>query len=82
VVLDAGHINCVPLNDAVNQVVHVEDGTAVRRVMIGGRVVVEDGRVTTVDLARVRGAGPRRRPSGWPRPPGAAGTSPRRSSRA
>jgi guanine deaminase len=54
VFLDAGHINYVPLNDAVNQLVHVEDGTAVRRVMIGGRVVVEDGRVTTVDMARVR----------------------------
>jgi 5-methylthioadenosine/S-adenosylhomocysteine deaminase len=38
----------------VNQIVHAEDGTAVRRVMIGGRVVVENGRVTTVDMARVR----------------------------
>ena len=54
VFLDAGHINYVPLNDPVNQVVHAEDGTAVRRVMIGGRVVVENGRVTTVDMARVR----------------------------
>jgi len=54
VFLDAGHVNYVPLNDPVNQVVHAEDGTAVRRVMIGGRVVVENGRVTTVDMARVR----------------------------
>jgi hypothetical protein len=36
------------------QVVHVEDGTAIRRVMIGGRVVVEDGRVLTADMGRVR----------------------------
>jgi cytosine/adenosine deaminase-related metal-dependent hydrolase len=54
VFLDAGHVNYVPLNDPVNQVVHVEDGTAVRRVMIGGRIVVDNGRVTTVDMARVR----------------------------
>ncbi len=54
VFLDAGHVNYVPLNDPVNQVVHVEDGTAVRRVMVGGRLVVEDGRVTTVDLGRLR----------------------------
>lgn len=54
VFLDAGHVHYVPLNDAVNQVVHAEDGTGVRRVMIGGRVVVEGGRVTTVDMARVR----------------------------
>ena len=44
----------MPLNDPVNQVVHVEDGTAIRRVMIGGRVVVEDGRVLTADMGRVR----------------------------
>jgi cytosine/adenosine deaminase-related metal-dependent hydrolase len=54
VFLDDGHVNYVPLNDPVNQVVHVEDGTAIRRVMIGGRVVVEDGRVLTADMRRVR----------------------------
>ena len=53
VFLDATHVNYLPLNDAVNQVVHAEDGTAVRRVMVGGRVVVENGRVTTVDLSRL-----------------------------
>ena len=54
VFLDARHVNYVPLNDPVNQIVHVEDGTGVRRVMIGGRVVVEDGRLTTVDMGRIR----------------------------
>ena len=54
VFLDDGHVNYVPLNDPVNQVVHVEDGTAIRRVMIGGRVAVEDGRVLTADMGRVR----------------------------
>ena len=51
VFLDLGHINWLPLNDATNQLVHTEDGTAVERVMIGGRMVVENRRVTTVDTA-------------------------------
>ena len=49
------------------QIVHTEDGGAVDAVMIGGRMVVEGGRVTTVDagklaamaeaaVARLRGA--------------------------
>ncbi len=81
VFLDAGHINYVPLNDAVNQVVHVEDGTAVRRVMVGGRVVVENGRVTTVDI----GAGPARAQAAAERLASATRATrdwPRRSSRA
>jgi guanine deaminase len=54
VFLDARHVNYVPLNDAVNQIVQVEDGTAVRRVMVGGRTVVEDGQIMTVDMASIR----------------------------
>lgn len=53
VFLDLGHVNYVPLHDPVNQVVHAEDGTAVDRVMIGGRLVVDGGRVLTVDTARL-----------------------------
>jgi guanine deaminase len=53
VFLDAGHINFVPLNDPTNQVVHTEDGGAVDAVMIGGRMVVEGGRVTTVDAGKL-----------------------------
>jgi guanine deaminase len=34
--------------------VHTEDGSAVRDVMIGGRLVVKDRRVTTVDMAALR----------------------------
>jgi 5-methylthioadenosine/S-adenosylhomocysteine deaminase len=51
VFLDAGHPNYVPLNDPVNQIVYAEDATAVHSVMIGGRLVVDAGRVTTVDVA-------------------------------
>ncbi len=54
VMLDLDHPNWLPLNDPVNQLVHCEDGTAVDSVMIGGRMVVENRRVLTVDLARLR----------------------------
>lgn len=50
VFLDLGHVNFTPLNDLMNQLVHVEEGTAVRLVMVGGRVVVRDGRVLGIDL--------------------------------
>ncbi|WP_204303092.1 hypothetical protein, partial [Klebsiella pneumoniae] len=33
--------------------VHVEDGTSVRHVMIGGSFVVRDGRLLTLDLAKL-----------------------------
>src|SRR5437868_2967849 len=54
VFLDLDHPNWLPLNDPVNQLVHCEDGNAVHSVMIGGRTVVENRRVLTVDLARLR----------------------------
>ena len=51
VFLDLDRINYVPLNDPVNQVVHGEDGTGVESVMIGGRMVLENGRMVTVNEA-------------------------------
>jgi guanine deaminase len=53
VFIDLGHINYIPLNDPVNQVVHTEDGSGVESVMIGGRLVVDRGRLTTVDTAKL-----------------------------
>jgi guanine deaminase len=53
VFLDARHVNYLPINDAVNQIVHAEDATAVRSVMIDGRLVLDEGRMTTVDVARL-----------------------------
>jgi len=53
VFLDLHHINWIPTNDPVNALVHTEDGTAVHSVMIGGRMVVEDRRLLTVDLAKL-----------------------------
>jgi guanine deaminase len=50
VFLDLGHPNWIPLNDATNQLVHTEDGSAVNHVMVGGRFIVQHRRVTTVDV--------------------------------
>lgn len=60
VFLDRRNANYVPLVDVVNQVVMAEDGTAIDGVMIGGRMVLEQGRLTTIDetalLARAEAA--------------------------
>lgn len=53
VFLDARHPNWLPLNNGVNQLVHSEDGTAIRRVMAGGKIIVENGRLLTVDVDRL-----------------------------
>ena len=54
VFLDLGHLNYLPLNDAVNQIVHAEDATGVAEVMIGGRMVYRNGRLRGVDLDKIR----------------------------
>jgi 5-methylthioadenosine/S-adenosylhomocysteine deaminase len=63
VFLDLDHINFVPLNNAVNQLVNGEDGGAVRDVMIGGRFVLRDGLLPGLDwpvvAARARDAADR-----------------------
>src|SRR5581483_8525485 len=48
---DLHNVNWMPLNNAVNQLVHTEDGSAVRHVMVGGRMVVEERRLKGVDMA-------------------------------
>jgi len=52
--LDLTNIGFVPLNDVLLQIVNGESGGAVDSVMIGGRLVLEHGRLTTVDEGRVR----------------------------
>ena len=49
VFLDLDHINFVPLNNAVNQLVNTEDGSAVREVMIGGQFALRDGAIPGLD---------------------------------
>jgi guanine deaminase len=53
VFLDRRHMNYVPLTDVTNQIVNAEDATAVRNVMIGGRIVYQNGEFTTFDLDRL-----------------------------
>jgi cytosine/adenosine deaminase-related metal-dependent hydrolase len=52
--LDLAHINYVPLRDALLQLVNGESGAALEAVMVGGRFVMQHGRLLTVDEARLR----------------------------
>ena len=54
VFLDLGHINYVPCHDIVSQIVFTENGAAVDSVMIGGRMVLDRGRLTTIDEKKLR----------------------------
>ena len=54
VFIDLGHINYVPLRDALLQLMNGESGTAVDAVMVGGRFVLRGGRLLTVDEAKLR----------------------------
>jgi 5-methylthioadenosine/S-adenosylhomocysteine deaminase len=54
VFLDLGHINYVPLGNLPRQIVFTENGAAVDSVMIGGRLVLDHGRITTLDEAKLR----------------------------
>jgi guanine deaminase len=51
VFLDRSDLNYVPLNDVTNQIVNAEDGTGIDAVMIAGRMVVQRGRVISVDTS-------------------------------
>ena len=50
VFLDLKNINWVPLNDPTNQLVHTEDGSSVRHVMIAGQMVVRDRVPVNIDM--------------------------------
>ena len=53
VFLDLDNVNWIPLNNAVNALVHTEDGSAVHSVMVAGRMVVENRRLVNLDLAKL-----------------------------
>jgi guanine deaminase len=55
VFLDTSHPNYVPLTSVIDQVAYAEDGTAVAAVMVGGRMVVERGRMQTIDYDALAG---------------------------
>ena len=54
VFLDLADIAYVPLNSALRQVVFAESGRGVHSVMIGGEMVLQAGRLTTIDEAALR----------------------------
>jgi 5-methylthioadenosine/S-adenosylhomocysteine deaminase len=54
VFLDLGHINYVPLGNLARQIVFTENAAAVDSVMVGGRLVLDRGRITTLDEAKLR----------------------------
>ncbi len=54
VLLDLTNINYVPLNDALQQVVFCEDGSAVDSVFIAGRAVLRKGHLTALDEPALR----------------------------
>jgi 5-methylthioadenosine/S-adenosylhomocysteine deaminase len=54
VFIDLRHIHYVPLGDVVTQIVFTESGAAVNSVMVGGQMILEDGRLTTIDEEKLR----------------------------
>ena len=54
VFLSLGHINYVPLGHLARQIVFTENGAAVDSVMIGGTLVLDRGKLTTIDEAKLR----------------------------
>ena len=54
VFIDLAALHYVPCNDVANQLVFCEDGTGVESVMIGGRLVLDHGRFTTIDPLKLR----------------------------
>ncbi len=55
VFLDLQSMNYVPLNNALNQIIHCEDGTGVDSVMIDGRFVYASRKHVTVNPATIAG---------------------------
>jgi guanine deaminase len=53
VMLDLTSINYVPLNQPLLNVVFCEDATGIDRVMIGGRILVEGGKVLGADMGKL-----------------------------
>jgi 5-methylthioadenosine/S-adenosylhomocysteine deaminase len=54
VLLDLGALHYIPLNDLASQIVFAEDGTGVQSVMVGGKWVLRDRQLLSVDLAQLK----------------------------
>lgn len=68
VVLDLATIPFTPLHDPIRQLVYSERGASVRTVVVGGRIVMDDGVIRTVDeskmLERIRESAARAQAAG------------------
>ncbi len=51
--LDLETINWIPRNEPIHQLVHVEEGTSVDSVMIGGEMIVKDGALISIDVEKL-----------------------------
>ncbi len=54
ILVDLDTLPFTPLNDLKRQLVYCESGSSVRLTMVAGRIVVENGQVTSVDEAALR----------------------------
>ena len=54
VFLDLCHIDFVPLNDPINQIVTCADSASVADVMVNGRFIVRDRHIAPIDMADLR----------------------------
>jgi 5-methylthioadenosine/S-adenosylhomocysteine deaminase len=54
VLLDLSALHYIPLNDLLNQIVFAEDGTGVESVMVGGRWVMRERKLLTVDVQALK----------------------------
>lgn len=54
ILIDLNTLNFTPLNDIYRQLVYCEDGSSVRMTMVAGRVVVENGKVLTVNEESIK----------------------------
>ncbi len=52
--LDLDTVAFTPLNDLRRQLIHCEDGSSVQTTIVAGRVVYENGHITSVDEAALR----------------------------
>ena len=47
VILDVNNERFIPTNNLVNHLVYAENGSSVKTVIVDGKIIVEDGRITT-----------------------------------
>jgi 5-methylthioadenosine/S-adenosylhomocysteine deaminase len=53
IVIDLKSLNFMTLNNIRNQLVYCENGSSIEQVIVDGRIVVKDGRMTTIDEAAI-----------------------------